>query len=62
MEWSIWIKKHKENKDNDTLVIARGIGMALIPVVQRLVQNGNKVTVILENHLFKDILYNGMVK
>ena len=50
------LKNIGKQKDNDTLVIARGIGMApMIPVVQRLVQNGNKVTVILDKSPFKDI-------
>ena len=50
------LKNIGKQKDNDTLVIARGIGMApMIPVVQRLVKNGNKVTVILDKSPFKDI-------
>ena len=50
------LKNIRKQKNNDTLVIARGIGMApMIPVLQKLVENDNTVTLIIDKQPFKDI-------
>lgn len=50
------IKNIEKQKDNHVLVLARGIGMApMIPVLKKLVQNDNKVTVIVDKQPFEDI-------
>lgn len=50
------LKNIGKQKNNDILVLARGIGMApMIPVLQRLIENGNTVTLILDKQPFKDI-------
>lgn len=50
------LKNIGKQKNNEALVIARGIGMApMIPVLQNLVQNGNEVTLIIDKQPFKDI-------
>ena len=50
------LKNIRKQKNNETLVIARGIGMApMMPVIERLVENDNTVTLILDKQPFKDI-------
>lgn len=50
------LKNIRKQKNNHTLVIARGIGMApMIPVLQRLIQNDNTITLLLDKQPFKDI-------
>lgn len=50
------LKNIRKQKNNETLVIARGIGMApMMPVIDRLVENGNTVTLILDKQPFRDI-------
>ncbi|MEI3044998.1 MAG: hypothetical protein V8T82_04540 [Romboutsia timonensis] len=50
------IKNIKNQKDNNAIVLARGIGMApMIPVIKRLKENNNQLTVILDKSPFKDI-------
>lgn len=50
------LKNIRKQKNNEALVIARGIGMApMIPVINRLVENGNTVTLILDKQPFKEI-------
>ena len=45
-----------KQKNNETLVIARGIGMApMMPVIEKLIENGNSVTLLLDKQPFKDI-------
>lgn len=50
------LKNIRKQKNNEALVIARGIGMApMMPVISRLVENGNTVTLILDKQPFNDI-------
>lgn len=50
------LKNIRKQKDSHAIVLARGIGMApMIPVLQKLVHNGNSVTLILDKQPFKDI-------
>lgn len=50
------LKNIRKQKNNDTIVIARGIGMApMIPVIKRLIENDNTVTLIVDKQPFKDI-------
>lgn len=50
------LKNIRKQKNNEALVIARGIGMApMMPVINRLVENGNTVTLILDKQPFKEI-------
>lgn len=50
------LKNIRKQKNNEALVIARGIGMApMMPVIERLVENGNTVTLILDKQPFKEI-------
>lgn len=50
------LKNIRKQKNNEALVIARGIGMApMMPVIDRLVENGNTVTLILDKQPFKEI-------
>ena len=50
------LKNIRKQKNNETLVIARGIGMApMMPVIDRLMENGNTVTLILDKQPFRDI-------
>ena len=50
------LKNIGKQKNNDTLVIARGIGMApMMPVIEKLIENGNSVTLLLDKQPFKDI-------
>ena len=50
------LKNIRKQQNNEALVIARGIGMApMMPVIDRLVQNGNKVTLILDKQPFKEV-------
>lgn len=50
------LKNIGKQKNNEALVIARGIGMApMIPVIDRLLENGNTVTLILDKQPFKEI-------
>ena len=50
------LKNIRKQKNNESLVIARGIGMApMMPVISRLVENGNTVTLILDKQPFNDI-------
>lgn len=50
------LKNIRKQKNNEALVIARGIGMApMIPVIDRLLENGNTVTLILDKQPFKEI-------
>ena len=45
----------KSQVNNNVLVLARGIGMApMIPVIRKLNQNNNKITLILDNSPYKD--------
>lgn len=53
------LKNIRKQKNNDTIVIARGIGMApMIPVIKRLIENDNTVTLIVDKQPFKDIYVN----
>lgn len=50
------LKNIGKQKNNETLVIARGIGMApMMPVIEKLIENGNSVTLLLDKQPFKDI-------
>lgn len=50
------LKNIRKQKNNEALVIARGIGMApMMPVINRLVENGNTVTLLLDKQPFKEI-------
>ena len=50
------LKNIRKQKNNNILVIARGIGMApMVPVIKKLVQNDNKVTVIVDKQPFNDV-------
>lgn len=50
------LKNIRKQKNNHAIVLARGIGMApVIPVISKLVQQGNKVTVILDRRPYQDI-------
>lgn len=50
------LKNIRKQKNNDTIVIARGIGMApMIPVIKRLIENDNTVTLIVDKQPFKDV-------
>ena len=50
------LKNIRKHKNNEAVVIARGSGMApLMPVIDRLVENGNTVTLILDKQPFKEI-------
>ena len=50
------LKNIRKQKNNDTIVIARGIGMApMIPVIKRLIENDNTVTLIVDKQPCKDI-------
>lgn len=50
------LKNIRKQKNNEALVIARGIAMApMMPVINRLVENGNTVTLILDKQPFKEI-------
>ena len=50
------LKNIRKQKNNEALVIARGIGMApMMPVIDRLVENGNTVTLLLDKQPFKEI-------
>ncbi|MCI9070946.1 sulfide/dihydroorotate dehydrogenase-like FAD/NAD-binding protein [Clostridium sp.] len=50
------LKNIGKQKNNETLVIARGIGMApMMPVIEKLIKNGNSVTLLLDKQPFKDI-------
>ena len=50
------LKNIRKQKNNETLVIARGIGMApMMPVIEKLIENGNSVTLLLDKQPFKDI-------
>ena len=50
------LKNIRKQKNNEALVIARGIGMApMMPVIERLVENGNTITLILDKQPFKEI-------
>lgn len=50
------LKNIGKQKNNETLVIARGIGMApMMPVIEKLIENGNYVTLLLDKQPFKDI-------
>ena len=50
------LKNIRKQKNNDTIVIARGIGMApMMPVIKRLIENDNTVTLIVDKQPFKDI-------
>ena len=49
-------KNIKKQKDSNAIVLARGIGMApMLPVIKKLKENNNQVTVILDKAPFKDI-------
>lgn len=53
------IKNIEKQKNNHVLVLARGIGMApMMPVLKRLIQNDNKVTLIVDKQPFNDIYVN----
>lgn len=50
------LKNIRKQKNNHAIVLARGIGMApVIPVISKLVKQGNKVTVILDRRPYQDI-------
>ena len=50
------LKNIRKQKNNDTIVIARGIGMApMMPVIKRLIENDNTVTLIVDKQPFKDV-------
>ena len=50
------VKNIKKQKDSNAIVLARGIGMApMLPVIKKLKENNNQVTVILDKAPFKDI-------
>lgn len=50
------LKNIGKQKNNETLIIARGIGMApMMPVIEKLIENGNSVTLLLDKQPFKDI-------
>ena len=50
------VKNIKKQKDSNVIVLARGIGMApMLPVIKKLKENNNQVTVILDKAPFKDI-------
>ncbi len=50
------LKNIGKQKNNETLVIDRGIGMApMMPVIEKLIKNGNSVTLLLDKQPFKDI-------
>ncbi|KEI07067.1 oxidoreductase [Clostridium botulinum C/D str. BKT75002] len=56
--------KHILNaKNGNSVVIARGIGMApMMPVVKKLCANGNKVTIILDRGNYKDIFVKKLLE
>ena len=57
------IKNIAKQKDNHVLVLARGIGMApMMPVIKRLIQNDNKVTLIVDKQPFEDIYVNDLLE
>lgn len=50
------LKNIRKQKNNEVLVIARGIGMApMLPVIKKLAQNDNNVTVIVDKQPFNDV-------
>lgn len=50
------LKNIRKQKENHVIVLARGIGMApVIPVLNRLVQQDNKITLIMDKQPYEDI-------
>ena len=50
------INNIKKKQNSDVIVLARGIGMApMIPVLQKLASNNNKITLILDRQPYKNV-------
>ncbi|GAB6170283.1 sulfide/dihydroorotate dehydrogenase-like FAD/NAD-binding protein [Clostridium carnis] len=57
------IKNIQRQKENDVLVIARGIGMApMMPVIRKLTLNNNKVNLILDKTPYNRIYVEDLLK
>ena len=50
------VKNIQKQKENNVIILARGIGIApMMPVIQRLVLNNNNITLLLDKAPFNDI-------
>lgn len=57
------LKNINSLKSGKSLVIAKGIGMApMLPVIRKLVNNGNKVDLIIDKSPYKEVYVNDYLK
>ena len=53
----------QKQKENNVLVLARGIGIApMMPVIRKLVQNNNKIELFIDKASYKDIIVEEYLK